>query len=158
MNPFRCMVTVGDNARLFLYNSRLSEREPMAKPCWEVDMQCDKWDQRQARSYLPLQCLWQLWWSMTTLMQPFHLDQNVFCWWIALAYFNPISPGIVQTDYQLHDVCGLQNIVMGQLVSNEKRSTNEWLWGKWQRLWCHWMTEMLGDMEKVRECIEMVAV
>jgi len=33
-----------------------------------------------ARSIPPPGCLWRLWMSASTLMQPFRLDGNVFCW------------------------------------------------------------------------------
>ena len=43
MNPFRRMVTVGHNARVFVQNWRPTEREETAKRRSEGDMQCDAW-------------------------------------------------------------------------------------------------------------------
>jgi len=43
MNPFRRMVTVGNNASVFVYNRRPTEREEMAKQRSEGDMQRDVW-------------------------------------------------------------------------------------------------------------------
>jgi len=81
MNPFRRMVTVGHNARVFVYNRRPTEREETAKRRSEGDMQPDAWYWRRARSNPPPGCLWRLWLSASTLTEPFRPDGNVFCWW-----------------------------------------------------------------------------
>ena len=80
MNPFRRMVTVGHNARVFVWHKRPTEREEMAKRRSQGDMECDAWYWRRARSNLPPGYLWQLWRSASTLPEPFRPDRNVLCW------------------------------------------------------------------------------
>jgi len=57
MNPFRCMVTVGHNATVFIYNGIPTEREETAKPRSEGDMQSDSLYWGRVRSSLPPGCL-----------------------------------------------------------------------------------------------------
>jgi len=83
MNPFRRMVTVGHNARVFVWNRRPTEREETAKRRQEGDMWRDVWSWCQARSNPPPGCLWWLWRSASTLTEPFRPDGNVFCWWLS---------------------------------------------------------------------------
>jgi len=56
MNPFQRMVTVGQNATVFIYNRIPTEREETAKPRSEGDMQRDALYWRRARGSLPPGC------------------------------------------------------------------------------------------------------
>ena len=91
MSPFRCMVTVGHNPRVFVKYRRPTEREETAKLRYEGDMWPDAWSWCCARSHSPPGCLRRLWRSVSTLPEPFRPDGNVFCWcWNRLIEF-PIS-------------------------------------------------------------------
>ena len=82
MNPFRRLVTLGNNARVWFWNWRLTEREEMGKRRSEGDMQSDTWYWCRVLSNPPPGCLWRLWQSASTQTEPFRLDGNVFCWWM----------------------------------------------------------------------------
>jgi len=66
--------------RVFVYNRIPIEQEEPAKPRREGDMESDAWYWRRARSIVPPGCFPRLWWSASTLTQPFSPDCNVFCW------------------------------------------------------------------------------
>jgi len=85
MNPFRRMVTVGHNARVFDYNRRPTEWEETAKRRSEGDMQRDAFNWRRARSNPPPGCLWQLSRSASTLTELFCPDGNLLCWCCMIA-------------------------------------------------------------------------
>jgi len=57
MNPYRCIITVGHNATVFIYNRIPTEREETEEPRSEGDMQRDASNWRRARSCLPPGCL-----------------------------------------------------------------------------------------------------
>jgi len=57
MHPFRRMVTVDQNATVFVYHRILTEREETAKLRSEGNMQHDQSYWHRARSSLPLGCL-----------------------------------------------------------------------------------------------------
>jgi len=65
--------------RVFVYNRILTERDETAKLWSEGHMQRDAWYRRLAWSNLPPGFLWWLWWSASTLKQPFRPDGHVFC-------------------------------------------------------------------------------
>jgi len=81
MNPFGRMVTVGHNPTVIVYNVIPRKRYETTKLRSEGSMQHDASYCGWARSSLPLGCLWRLWWSMSTLTEPFRPDGNGFCWW-----------------------------------------------------------------------------
>jgi len=81
INLLRCMVTVGHNTTVFVYNKILTEQEETAKLWSEGDMRRNTSYWRRAWSSLPPGCLWQLWLSASTLTEPFRPDGNIFCWW-----------------------------------------------------------------------------
>jgi len=87
MNPFRRMVTVCNNTRVFVYNRRPTEREEMAKWQLEGDMQHDAWYWHRVLSNPPPGCLCRLWWSASTLTEPFRPDGNVFLWCTTILWF-----------------------------------------------------------------------
>jgi hypothetical protein len=43
-------------------------------------MQHDAWNWSRVQSNPPPECLWQLWWSVSTLTEPFRPDGSIFCW------------------------------------------------------------------------------
>jgi len=81
MNPFRCMVTVGPNARVIVETRRPTEREELFKQRLEGNMSCDAWYWGRTQSNPPPGCLCRLWWSAYTLTEPFSPDGNIFSWW-----------------------------------------------------------------------------
>ena len=70
MNPFRCIVTVGNITRVIIYNRGQTEREETVKQQLAGDIQCDAVYWCRTRSNQPPGCLWQLWQSASTLMEP----------------------------------------------------------------------------------------
>jgi hypothetical protein len=84
INPFRCMVTVGHNARVFVANRRATEREGLAKRESDCNKQLETWYWHRAQSNPPPGYLWWLWRSVSTLKQPVRPDGNVFFWWTML--------------------------------------------------------------------------
>jgi len=56
MNPFRRMVTVGQNGTVFIYNRIPTEREETVKPRSEGNMQCDAMYWRRVTGSLPPGC------------------------------------------------------------------------------------------------------
>ena len=127
INPFWHMVTVAQNARVFVWNRRLTERYELVKRRVVGNMQRDAWYWCQVRNNPPLGCLWRLWQSASTLTEPFHPDRNIFCWWMPWLRI-PFPP--MRWRPLRFIVCGLRK--MPELISPRETQTIHMPTFQWQ--------------------------
>jgi hypothetical protein len=79
MNSLWRMVTIGHNARVFVSNRRLTERDERVTKWSEGEMPPNTLHWSRAWSNPQLEFLWRLWQSATTLTEPFRPDGDIFC-------------------------------------------------------------------------------
>jgi hypothetical protein len=77
-NVFRCMISVGHNCRVIIYNRRLTERQAMVKQWSEDNMEWDMLNWRQVQSNPPQGCLWWLWQHVFSPTEQFPQDRFFF--------------------------------------------------------------------------------